>query len=240
MADSTESVRTTLRLETELHERISVAAQAADRSFNSWVEQALTHYVDSWHSHTTEQAPAFDLRRIRVNEAGNAHEMVVDGHPVPSIVVHEIPAGTPGGNDDETSYTLILDRRFSTTAVSRDTLLTWGWFVAQAMAVAAGFSSHGENSLLINPHGPNIDLQKYGFDVGHGHGYAEGYEAGYIDADNGYDQKFDSTRVEAGMPFDPRYRRPETPQDMVIPCDLACGHEGEHYSADGDPYKGST
>lgn len=190
MTESPQTVRTTLRLAPELHERIAVAADAADRSLNQWVEQALTHYVDSVASHTTTEAPAaFELRPSRRSDKVNAYEAVVDGHPVPSIIVHRLDPGAPGGDPSETRYTVMLDDRFATGAVDKEALFMWGWFVAQAMAVAAGYSCHGENSRLINPHGPNIDLQKYGFDVGHGHGYAEGYAAGYADADSGYDEQ---------------------------------------------------
>lgn len=31
----------------------------------------------------------------------------------------------------------------------------WAWFMAHAMAVSAGYTSHGENSRLINRHGPS-------------------------------------------------------------------------------------
>jgi hypothetical protein len=66
----------------------------------------------------------------------------VDGHEVPYIDV---------GVTDE-GFTLILDNRFGIDA-SPEELQKWLPFVADAMAVSAGRTSHGRNSNIRNPHG---------------------------------------------------------------------------------------
>lgn len=54
------------------------------------------------------------------------------------------------GNDGRIS--LVLDHRLGITT-TEDELGRWAWFLANAMAVAGGRTSHGANSWLRNPHG---------------------------------------------------------------------------------------
>jgi|ERR1051326_8699254 hypothetical protein len=74
--------------------------------------------------------------------AADTYEIVVDDYPVPYITV-----GHQRGNRE---FHLSLDRRFGLDA-TLDQLVVW--FMANAMAVSAGRTSHGENSNIRNPHG---------------------------------------------------------------------------------------
>ena len=58
-------------------------------------------------------------------------------------------------SDTEDKLTVTLDGRFSID-VPIDQIQTWGWLVANAMAVAAGYSCHGPNSRLANPYGIHV------------------------------------------------------------------------------------
>ena len=69
----------------------------------------------------------------------------VDGYPVPYIEAGE------SGN----AVSLILDSRFGIDT-SQEELERWLPFLANAMAVAAGRTSHGANSNIRNPHGENL------------------------------------------------------------------------------------
>lgn len=75
---------------------------------------------------------------------GSLHEVLVDEHMLPYITAHI----TEDGQVD-----LSLDQRFGLTEANQETARKWLWFMAQAMAVAAGRTSHGENSYVRNPHG---------------------------------------------------------------------------------------
>lgn len=69
------------------------------------------------------------------------HKITIDGFHVPHIEAH------PKRESD--SVDLVLDGRFSITATQAE-VERWGWFLAQAMAIAAGYSSHGEDSRPTN------------------------------------------------------------------------------------------
>lgn len=53
----------------------------------------------------------------------------------------------------EPIYALVLDNRFLVEAATESEINRWSWFLANAMAVSAGYTSHGENSRRRNPHG---------------------------------------------------------------------------------------
>lgn len=54
----------------------------------------------------------------------------------------------------ERIFNLTLDQRFGIT-VPESELDRWAWFMANAMAIAAGYTSHGIHSRPINRHGPS-------------------------------------------------------------------------------------
>lgn len=58
---------------------------------------------------------------------------------------------------------LALDRRFLVEG-SPEEVRKWVWFIAHAMAVAAGWSCHGPNSRKVNPY----NVQAFGVDMGEG------------------------------------------------------------------------
>lgn len=100
--------------------------------------------------------------------------LIVDGQRVPYIDMREVtderkvaPPSEPSEWADEGHrlrrhavergeriFNLFLDDRFGTTATEGD-LLHQGWFWANAMAVSAGYTSHGPNSRPLNRHGPS-------------------------------------------------------------------------------------
>ena len=72
----------------------------------------------------------------------------VDGYRVPNITGAKLK-----GSD---LITLTLNRfgePYCTMDVSEEEIKKWMWFTANAMAVSAGYSSHGSNSNKMNPHG---------------------------------------------------------------------------------------
>lgn len=72
------------------------------------------------------------------------HFVAINGYKVPYVTV------TPT-NDGQID--LCIDRRFSLdTSVPIEEFNRWIGVLANAMAVAAGYSSHGENCLPTNPH----------------------------------------------------------------------------------------
>lgn len=75
----------------------------------------------------------------------------IEGFTLPHVTVKP---GAAGG------YDLTLDRRFGMHAETLDEVRRWAWFLANAMAVAAGFTSFGENSSVRNDYGPSIMSHK--------------------------------------------------------------------------------
>lgn len=93
------------------------------------------------------------MRRHQTAETGVwTCDLWVEGYAVPDITVLELPAGMPGGLP-ETSYMISLDNRFGTAALTFEELWKQAWFWAHAMAVAAGYTSHGPHARRINRHG---------------------------------------------------------------------------------------
>ena len=87
------------------------------------------------------------LPQVRIEFVGQQAEfggqdVVIDNYVVPNIKAHPLP--------DE-SVEFVLDRRFGIT-IEKDEVISFICFVADAMAVAAGYSSFGENSRLLNPY----------------------------------------------------------------------------------------
>lgn len=94
-----------------------------------------------------------ELHRLSRNPDITPCMMEVDGTPLPYIEIFEHPNGKfsltvmrQGGN----SPLIGLDR------ISADALHRWAPILAAAMAVAAGRTSHGENSNVFNPHGTSV------------------------------------------------------------------------------------
>src|SRR5579864_2929821 len=102
------------------------------------------------------------------------HQLRVDDHELPYIEVLEWPEGGIASHeremfaaqlDDqapelasavragEPIYSLLCDGRFGVTAAKSE-IERWAWFLANAMAVSAGYTSHGKGSRPINRHGP--------------------------------------------------------------------------------------
>jgi hypothetical protein len=69
----------------------------------------------------------------------------VDGFQVPHITANPLAGPSDG------LINLTLDHRFGITT-DKEEIQKWMPFVAHAMAVASGYSCHGENSQIMNPH----------------------------------------------------------------------------------------
>ena len=70
----------------------------------------------------------------------------IDGYTVPHIEAHKFEG------ENEGLISLILDDRFGLDTTAEE-IERWLPFLANAMAVAAGRTSHGEHSNIRNPHG---------------------------------------------------------------------------------------
>lgn len=72
------------------------------------------------------------------------YRLTVDGYHVPHLTAQLVP-----GTEDH--WNLVCDGRFMLDAPGEE-IRRWLWFVANCMAVAAGYSCHGENCRPINPY----------------------------------------------------------------------------------------
>lgn len=72
------------------------------------------------------------------------YKVAVNGYVVPHLTAVLIE-----GTEDQ--WNLICDGRFMMQAPDHE-VRRWLWFIANAMAVAAGYSSHGEHSCVPNPY----------------------------------------------------------------------------------------
>ena len=75
-------------------------------------------------------------------EEGQA--VAVDGFLVPRVKVIE--------NKMTGLWYLTLDERFGVSDVCIEELNRWLWIIANAQAIGAGYSCHGENSIARNPY----------------------------------------------------------------------------------------
>lgn len=75
----------------------------------------------------------------------SAHRVMVDGYILPHITVSTVKGGPEDG-----MLNVMLDERFCVLC-SEEELGRWAWFIGNAMAHAAGYSSFGENSNPVNP-----------------------------------------------------------------------------------------
>lgn len=68
--------------------------------------------------------------------------LIVDGYAVPHITLIQA---------NENEFTICIGS-VASKLVHRDDIEEWGWFLANAMAVAAGYTSHGKDSRKANPY----------------------------------------------------------------------------------------
>jgi hypothetical protein len=87
-----------------------------------------------------------DKMSFEINGPYEVNYLTVDGYAVPDVQVNVVKS-PPG---DVVSYMLTVDRRFMLPDITPAQFEQVAWFVANAMAVAAGYSCHGENS-VANP-----------------------------------------------------------------------------------------
>jgi hypothetical protein len=139
--------------------------------FDSYVKGLL-------HPEGMETAP--DYPHVDLVEYGGRHSdrLKVDGHEVPYIEMTDWPIVFDGEASPELTEefarqlddkapelaaavrrgerirNLLCDDRFGITAPESE-IRRWAWFLANAMAVSAGYTSHGKGSRPINRHGPS-------------------------------------------------------------------------------------
>lgn len=109
---------------------------------------------------------------MSINADRDRFRLMVDGHEVPYIQVVDVtdewraapPSDPEKWADDayrlqrvavetgERVFSLTLDGRFGITATESE-VERWTWFLANSMAVSAGYTSHGTNSRRLNRHG---------------------------------------------------------------------------------------
>ncbi len=77
------------------------------------------------------------------------HRVAVDGYGVPKLEAVETIQETENGAVGEVHFT--LDNRFGLT-VPTHLAHSVAWFIANALAIGAGYSCHGENSQKSNPY----------------------------------------------------------------------------------------
>ena len=75
------------------------------------------------------------------------HRVVIGGYIVPHLTVSTVKSQGP----EDGMFNVMLDERFC-VCCTQEELDKWGWFIANAMAHAAGYSSFGENSNPVNPY----------------------------------------------------------------------------------------
>lgn len=76
----------------------------------------------------------------------SAHRVTVDGYILPHITVSTVKGGGP----EDGMLNVMLDERFC-VCCSEEEFERWAWFIGNAMAHAAGYSSLGKNSNPVNP-----------------------------------------------------------------------------------------
>ncbi len=81
---------------------------------------------------------------------GATHYLIVNGCVVPHVELFK----TPGLNKEtgkRFEWMLMLDKRSAVYVTTDEIMGEWGFILAQAMAVAAGYTHHGEGSIKANP-----------------------------------------------------------------------------------------
>lgn len=123
-----------------------------DRSVNGILNHALAVYLEQRRADKARLDRPDEPDVVRVTgpyHSNGDYLLEVEGIPVPHVRVHVIQ-GTP---DVEPRYVLMLDDRFQTTELTWGEMWTQAWFWANAMAISAGWTSHGPNARRLAPHG---------------------------------------------------------------------------------------
>lgn len=165
MTDTTttpsDRIQFTARLEKRLHERLESAADRSDRSFNAELNRAVDRYLSE--TITLENADPDLVQLAWHPETEQVADLIVDSLKVPYLTVTSVVDGSvTTGTEPVAGWLLDLDRRFSVQAHSWDELWRWVWFIANAMAVSAGYTCHGPNASRINRHGLSESIEGSG------------------------------------------------------------------------------
>lgn len=153
----------TARIDADLHAGLTEAADAMDISTNAALNVALRDWLQRRQANTSrvDSPDGPDLVELRPLTAPGRFQVVVDGFPVPRLTAAKLGAdevercGLSANGDAFGWAVLTIDDRYQTKAMTWGEFWPMAWFLANAMAVAAGYSSHGPNATRLNPHGPN-------------------------------------------------------------------------------------
>jgi hypothetical protein len=167
--ESTPRVPLTARIDADLHAGMREAADALDWSTNSVLNEAVREFLQRRQDDTArlDRPDGPDLVELRPTTIPGRYRVVVDGFPVPHLTAAKLGAdevercGLSHNGDAFGWAVLTLDDRYQTKAMQWGEFWPMAWFMANAMAVAAGYSSHGPNATRINPHGPNEDAPDF-------------------------------------------------------------------------------
>lgn len=153
----------TARVDADLHAGITEAADALDISTNAALNAALREWLDRRRAEAPrhpDEHSALPLVELRAMSGSNQWRVVVDGYPVPHLTASKVETRSYTG-DAFGEATLTLDDRFGTQAMRWDEFWRTAWFLANAIAVASGYSCHGPNATRINPHGPPEEAPEF-------------------------------------------------------------------------------
>jgi hypothetical protein len=153
------------RLDPSLHAALSDAAEELDWSTNSALNEAVRGWLerrdfDSARLDSPDH-PEYDAVELRPMTEPGKFRVAVDGYAVPYLTASRVdpPQGTSlTGHDALGWHVLTLDDRYQTKAMSWGELWPMCWFMANAMAISAGYTSHGQNGYRRNVHGPSEPL----------------------------------------------------------------------------------
>jgi hypothetical protein len=157
--DTSDRVRFMARLDPDLHAGLSAAAEEMDWSTNSALNEAVRDWLQRREANRSrvdrpDGPNIVDL--VPMTEPGRLR-VLVDGYPVPHLSAWKSPNPSTG----DAFGLAVLELNAGTGQTFQSKGMRWAefwptaWFLANAMAVAAGYSSHGPDATRLNPHGPN-------------------------------------------------------------------------------------
>lgn len=131
-------------------------AEEDDRSLNGLLTHALAAYLAQRQADRArlDRPDEYDVVEVTGPWGGDGdHRLVVDGVEVPFVRVSKREAPGTSVEADGAKYVLTLDNQYQTAELTWGELWTQAWFWANAMAIAAGWTCHGQNARRIARHG---------------------------------------------------------------------------------------
>lgn len=137
----------------DLFNQVTAHAAERDLTFSEVVRRATENHLrraefDNARLDRPDGPTHVEISQDTGGQGGN--DILVDGVVVPNLRVHPVTE-----DSDVKRYSLALDGRFATEPMTWGELWPQVWFLANAMAVAAGYSCHGPDARFLNRHGSN-------------------------------------------------------------------------------------